>query len=584
VRAARTAWANVRRLARIARVLAAHGAAMLLGGRMAAWPWLARWLRSPRYPSFLPPADLSGPERLRQAIEDVGGTFVKFGQMLALQPDILPFEYCAALSNLLDRMAPFDMRGVDAAFTAELGRRPADIFTSFDPVPVATASIGQVHVAWLDGRKLAVKVQRPSVETDFAGDIRLMSSAVRLIRALRVKPLYWLIEPLSEFLGWTKEELDFRIEARYMERLRQNAVDNPAERVPEVLWAYTSRRTLVMEFFEGATLLGYLRSRERGDAMALRRVELAGFEPRQFARNVIDNFLGDAFRHGLFHADLHPANLMILPGNVVGYVDFGITGILSHYSRRHLIRMTLAYTQADLDGMCEAFFKVSVMDASSDPAGFRERLQRMADSWYDLQGRDRQLRKNFTLVMLDMLRLSRATGIWPERDVIKYIRSAIAIDGLITRFAPGFDVGLYLATVCDRHLRQEAWLLLLSHERLVEWSSAAGNLAHDGGARAAGWLERMTARVPGAPGGFGARGAAAAPGAAEAGARGGRRARSAARAAPRAFGLAAVVFSLALLVTVTGERAVLGANLFTAEMVVAGAALSLYLNTLRRCT
>jgi ubiquinone biosynthesis protein len=558
---------HIRRLARIARVLAAHGASMLLGGRLAAWPWLARRLR---YPRFLPPADLSGPERLRQAIEDVGGTFIKFGQMLALQPDILPFEYCAALSNLLDRMAPFSMAEVERTFVEELGRRPAEIFTSFDPVPVATASIGQVHVAWLDGRKLAVKVRRPSVETDFAGDIRLMSSAVRLIRALRIKPLYWLIEPLSEFVGWTVEELDFRIEARYMERLHQNAADNPAERVPEVLWAYTCRRTLVMEFFEGATLLGYLRSREQGDALALRRVELAGFEPRQFARNVIDNFLGDAFRHGLFHADLHPANLMILPGNVVGYVDFGITGILSHYSRRHLIRMTLAYTQADLDGMCEAFFKVSVMDASSDPVGFRERLQRLADSWYDLQGRDRQLRKNFTLVMLDMLKLSRATGIWPERDVIKYIRSAIAIDGLITRFAPGFDVGLYLATVCDRHLRQEAWTLLLSHERMVEWSSAAGSLAHDGGARAAGWLERMTARVPGPPG--------------AAGDAGRQRARSAAgAAAPRALGLAAVVFSLALVVTLTGERAVLGANLFTAEMVVAGAALSLYLNTLRRC-
>src|SRR5260370_34087919 len=149
---------------------------------------------------------------------------------------------------------------------------------------------------------------------------------------------------------------------------------------------------------------------------------------------------------------------MILPANVVGYVDFGITGILSHYSRRHLIRMTLAYTQADLDGMCEAFFKVSVIDAGSDPDGFKDGLKRMADTWYDLQGRQLQLRKNFTLRMLDMLRLSPATGIWPGRDVIKYIRSAIAIDGLITRFAPGFDVGRYLATVCDRPLRREAWL------------------------------------------------------------------------------------------------------------------------------
>src|SRR5258708_1176186 len=281
-----------------------------------------------------------------------------------------------------------------------------------------------------------------------------------------------------------------------MERLHENAADNPAERVPEVLWPYTGRRTLVMEFFEGATLLGFLRSRERGDAVAIRRVELSGFEPGQFARNIIDNFLRAAFRPALCHAALHPANLMVLPGNVVGSVDFGLPGILSHSSRRHLIRMALAYTQADLDGMCEAFFKVSVIDAGSDPDGFKDGLKRMADTWYDLQGRQLQLRKNFTLVMLDMLRLSRATGIWPERDVIQYIRSAIAIDGPITRFAPGFDVGRYLATVCDRHLRQEAWMLLLSPERMVEWTSAAGSLAHDGGARGAGWLERMTARRP----------------------------------------------------------------------------------------
>ncbi len=512
-----TLWANLARLVRIVRVAAAHGLSMLMGStpaarRLAARPRLARWL------GRLPPSDLSGPERLRLAIEQVGGTFVKFGQMLALQPDILPFEYCAALSSLLDRMPPFGMPEVERTFVEDFGRRPAEIFTAFDPVPIATASVGQVHVAWLDGRKLAVKVQRPSVKTDFAGDIRLMSSMVRLIRALRVKPLYWLIEPLSEFIGWTAEELDFRSEARYMERLHENAADNPAERVPEVLWPYTGRRTLVMEFFEGATLLGFLRSRERGDAVAIRRVELSGFEPGQFARNIIDNFLGDAFRHGLFHADLHPANLMVLPGNVVGYVDFGITGILSHYSRRHLIRMTLAYTQADLDGMCEAFFKVSVIDAGSDPDGFKDGLKRMADTWYDLQGRQLQLRKNFTLVMLDMLRLSRATGIWPERDVIKYIRSAIAIDGLITRFAPGFDVGRYLATVCDRHLRPPA-----------------------------------AARPTGA----------------------GREA--------RAFRLATVVFGVALLVTLTGERVALGANLFTAEMAVAGAALTLFFDTLRRC-
>lgn len=549
----REVWANLRRLAWLVRVAVLHGLAHTLGPRLVRWPRLAR---------LLPEVGLSRPERVRVLLEDLGGTFIKFGQMLALQTDVIPFEYCHALSRLLDRVAPFGFDEVRQTFLEELGAEPAQIFESFEVQPIATASIGQVHVAYLDGRKLAVKVQRPNVKTDFAGDIRLMTTMVRVIRFLRVPSIYWMIEPLSEFIGWTAEELDYRNEARYMDQLRINARDNQVERVPEVFWRHTTRRTLILEFFEGSTLLGYLRARETGDETTVRRLELIGFEPQRFARNIIENFLGDAFQHGLFHADLHPANLMILPDNVVGYIDFGITGVLSHYSRRHLINLTLSYTQGDLDGMCEAFFKVTAMDASSDPEGFRAGLLAMSDQWYDYRGRERRLRKNFTLVMLDMLLLSRATGIWPERDVIKYIRSAIAIDGLITRFAPGFDIGAYLAAVCDRYLRQEGWKQLISYDRMVQWAAAGGHLADDGGARAARFLERVTARER-------QRAAGPAP-------------RSPAEP-ERAFRFAAVTFGVALLITVTGEQAAFGLNLFTAELVIAAASLVLFADSLRRC-
>ncbi len=548
----RVFWLNLRRMGWIVRVLVLHGLAHGLGPRLARWPRLAR---------RLPEVGLSGPERARVVLEDLGGTFIKFGQMLALQTDVIPFEYCHALSRLLDRVAPFGYAEVEQTFVEELGAPPSAIFESFETEPIATASIGQVHIAYLEGCKLAVKVQRPSVKTDFAGDIRLMTTMIRVIRALRIKAIYWMIEPLSEFIGWTAEELDYRNEARYMDQLRINARDNPVERVPEVLCRHTTRRILVMEFFEGSTLLGYLRARETGDETTVRRLELTGFDPQRFARNIIENFLGDAFRHGLFHADLHPANLMILPENVVGYIDFGITGVLSHYSRRHLINLTLSYTQGDLDGMCQAFFKVTSMDASSDPVGFRAGLLKMADQWYDYQGQERRLRKNFTLVMLDMLRLSRATGIWPERDVIKYIRSSIAIDGLITRFAPGFDIGGYLALVCDRYLRQESWSQLVSYDRMVQWSAAVGHLAQDGQARATRFLERLTSRE---------RRTAIGPAARDP------------VPAERAFRFAAVAFGISLLITMTGEQAALGLNLFTAELLIAAASLILFVDSLRR--
>jgi ubiquinone biosynthesis protein len=434
---------------------------------------------------------LSGPERLRVLFEELGGTFIKFGQMLALQPDILSLEYCNELFDLLDRCSPFDNEQIERIFVEETGNTPSEIFESFETRPLAAASIGQVHVGYLAGRKVAIKVQRPSVETDFAGDIRLMVAAIRLIKLLRLRFVYWLIEPISEFVAWTREELDYRCEARYMAQLRRNAGDNLHERVPEVIWQYTTRRILVTEFFEGPTVLTYLRAIENNDELMLHRLKAGGFDAHKVASHIIDNFLGDAFQHGIFHADLHPANLMILPSNVVGYVDFGITGVISRYSRQNLISLTLAYTRGDLEGMCDAFFKVSAIDKDSDTQKFQNGLKRLADGWYEISDKRRRLRKNFTLVMLDMLRLSRAASIWPERDVIKYIRSSIAIDGLITRFAPGFDVGQHLEAVCNSYLRWQVRKSLLAYDTLVGWASSSEHLMRDGAFRAVGLLRKL---------------------------------------------------------------------------------------------
>ena len=213
-------WLSLRRLAHITFVITKHGLAHALG---------LLWARQ----GGVRP---SGPDRLRIALEELGGSFIKFGQMLALQPDILSLEYCNGLFDLLDRITPFDYTDVEQIFLTETGKTPLEIFDSFEPAPIATASIGQVHVAYLNGRKVAVKVQRPSVETDFAGDIRLMAFAITVIRRMHLRSLYWMLEPTGEFLRWTREELDYRYEARYMERLRRNAINNPHERVPEVFW------------------------------------------------------------------------------------------------------------------------------------------------------------------------------------------------------------------------------------------------------------------------------------------------------------------------------------------------------------
>lgn len=549
--------ANLRRLLYILRVLVRHGAAYAVGRRLARWPAVAR-----RYPL----SALGGPERFRRLLEDLGGSFIKFGQMLALQPDIISLAYCDELFNLMDRVAPFPFEQVEQVVREELGRGPHEIFDRFDPAPMATASIGQVHAAYLGDRKLAVKVRRPLVDAEFSGDIRLMTLAVRLIRRWRVRALYWVIEPMSEFVGWTREELDYRKEARYMERLRLNARDNPTERVPGVLWEFTTRRTLVMEFVPGETVLDYLRALGSGDPWLPHKLRAGGFDPSRFARHIIDNFLGDAFRYGVFHADLHPANLLILPDDVVGYVDFGITGVLSRFSRRHLVAMTLAYTRADLDGMVDAFSKLTTSEPEADPARFREGLRELSEGWYEVDGGQTRFKKNFTLVMLDMLTLSRKTGIWPERDVIKYIRSAIAVDGLITRFAPGFSVGRHLEAVCNRWVTWDARRALLSYDTVVGWMASSRNLLGDGATRAAHVLRRiaegeMTGSVELVSG----------PDADH-------------RLRRRALRLASLVLAFGALISFSQGSATFGVNVFTAEVALAGSAMLLLGRDLQKLT
>jgi len=312
------------------------------------------------------------------------------------------------------------------------------------------------------------------------------------------------------------------------------------------------------------TILNYMRALEAGDEVTIQRLHKQGFDAEQFARNIVDNFLHDAFQHGMFHADLHPANLMILPNSIVGYVDFGITGVISSYMRQHLVALTLAYARGDLDGMFTAFFKVSALDTNADTEGFRRGLQTLSGEWYMIEGKERRLLKNITLVMLDLLKLSRQTGVWPERDVIKYIRSAIAIDGLITRFEPTFDVGQYLEMVCNSYLKWHGRQELFAFDTLVDWSSASAHLFRDGALRAAALLDRVATNE---------RQMQAELSAVSAESGDVRR---------QAVQIAGLVCAVALLMTLTGEKVQFGWNLFTAEVVLMAVAATRFVYTIRQ--
>jgi ubiquinone biosynthesis protein len=402
---------------------------------------------------------LDGPEVLREGFEKAGGSFLKFGQILSLQVDILPIEYCNALMGLLDRVPVASRAQVETIFLREFNSLPEHLYAEFNYEAIASASIGQVHKAVLpDGTRVAVKVQRPGVHYDFHRDVLLLRGFIWIVFALRLKTLYFAKDLVREMSTWTDDELDYRREAAYCDLLAKNATDSPTERIPRIYWDFTTSRVLTMEFLSGPTVSTYLKMVERGDEVEIERLRAGGFSPAIFSDNVISNFLRDAFTFGAFHADLHPANLLILPGNVVGYVDFGIVATLTPEARRKQIELTIAYSTGNPEAIFRQFMNICTPTADADLEGMRRELIAMSASWYHepAVGGQVRFRISVTAAMYDMLTVARNYGVLVDREMIKYIRGTFLADGLITRLSPGFDIASSLREVVEQYLIDEA--------------------------------------------------------------------------------------------------------------------------------
>ena len=400
-----------------------------------------------------------GPELLRGLFEKLGGSFLKFGQILSLQIDTLPREYCDALLALLDQVPPFPAEHVDRIFHETLRASPRDLYQKFDFQPFASASIGQVHRATLnDGTEVAVKVQRPGIRAVFELDNLLLRIGVKIVLFLHIRGLYFMRDLVRELSSWTLDELDYRREATYAGILGRNAAHTPTEKVPKIYWDLSGERILTMEYLDGPSVSAYLRMLDSNDQAQLDALKAKGFIPSVFSSNVISNFLNDAFRFGIFHADLHPANLLILSNNVVGYVDFGIVATLTPEARRKQIELTLAYASGIPEAIYEGFLKICMIEPHADLPGLRRKIEEYAHDWYAepaVAGRVR-FRVTVTKTMMDLLQIARRYGVLVDREMIKYIRSTVLADGLVSRLAPGFDLAAVLRHVVEDYLNTEA--------------------------------------------------------------------------------------------------------------------------------
>ncbi len=301
------------------------------------------------------------PERARLSMEELGPTFVKMGQILSTRPDLIPMEFIAQFEKLQDDVPPCPFSDVKKTIESELKAPMDTIFQDFDETPVAAASIGQVHRATLmDGEDVAVKVQRPDIRKTIEVDLEIMLHLATLLeRNVDACQIYHPIRIVTEFADTLTKEIDYKNEAFYIERFARQFLDDPTVYVPKVFSEVTTAKVLTMEYIDGVKVSD------------IDRLEKEGFDRKVIAACGADLIFKQIFVHGFFHADPHPGNIVILAGNVVGYLDFGMMGRIDRQTREDIVDLVLAIVRQNEAKATDALLRLTKHDAPID----RRRLE-----------------------------------------------------------------------------------------------------------------------------------------------------------------------------------------------------------------
>jgi ubiquinone biosynthesis protein len=326
---------NIGRISEIAQVAVRHGFGYFLETHRLTdlLPWRAK----KPFPEGTPS---QRGQHLREMLDELGPTFVKFGQLLSTRPDVVPPDIIAELRGLQDDVRPFPFEQVEALVESQLGQRLDRLFLEFKEVPIAAASIGQVHEAVLPNRhRVAVKVQRPDAPRQIEADLALMYQAARIAKE-RVRALDFIDTRglVDEFARSIRQELDYRHEGRNAEAFRRNFAGHPHVKIPKVYWTYTRTQVLTLEFLDGTQFVD------------IDPEEYSLEERRRLAYLMTEAWMTMIFRHGFFHADPHPANILVLDRrDHIGLVDFGLSGTLTDEDMSKLTRLFIDAANENVD-------------------------------------------------------------------------------------------------------------------------------------------------------------------------------------------------------------------------------------------
>lgn len=427
---------HLKRYREIARVLTRHGL-----HATAVQAGLGRWLPHQPTERDLEVERDKLPGLLVDTFEELGTTFIKLGQLISTRPDIFPAAYCQAFAKLTDSTSPVPFEQMATVVHDDFGTTVEQLFAWFDPVPLATASIGQAHRARLhDGRSVVVKIRKPGVVQEVHNDLEILRNLAghlsRNSQLLSDMDFAGLVEEFSRSL---RAELDYLTEARACEEIGDNFRGAPGVHMPWVDWETTTSRVLTMEELSGIRI---------DDVDAL---DAAGVDRPDLARRAVEVLIRMVFEDGVFHADPHAGNLFVERDGTIGLIDFGMVGRISPEMRGQFARMVMALVRQDTDGLVRILLEIAPPRGALDRRRMRTEVARIT-SWLD--GRaladihlDRVANQIFTVVRHHRLSLP------PE--VVQLFRMLIIVDGLGLKIDPGFDITTVLHPYARRLIEEQ---------------------------------------------------------------------------------------------------------------------------------
>ncbi len=368
---------------------------------------------------------LTRAERLRMALEELGPTFVKMGQILSTRPDLIPFEYIKELSKLQDQVPPFPYDDVRETIKSETGKLPNEIFKHFDETPLAAASIGQVHRATLnDGEEVVVKIQRPGIQKIIEVDLEIMLHLAGLMeRHLEELEAYRPTRIVEEFARSLEKEINYRTEASHIERFARQFLDDETVYIPKVFRQMSTQRILTMEYVEGI------------NASEVELLQREGYDLREITRRGTGLIMKQIFDFGFFHADPHPGNILVLQNNIIGLLDFGMVGRISRQEQESFSDLVTQVVRGDEKKVADAVLNLTHYDKDPDRIEFERDFAELIDKYLYRPLKELEIGR----LLQQLLEILTKYRLRLKQDLFLMMKALSTVEGLGAMLDPDFQ-------------------------------------------------------------------------------------------------------------------------------------------------